>query len=191
MQRRTIRGSMPAILAMALLAGACGPGGRTGSAVPVASATPAASAVPVDSPALTASPVAIEPTMTTRPSSVSTAPPTASLAVEGGDPVVGQLGSFTWADGGSDSPWLPGTPMRAGAREPMTVAIGDGVSVAEWTARRVPAGTTNGAGAVGLGAGGAPVAFAAPGPGTWSVQVTVRFAADLGSATYYWLLTVR
>ena len=30
-----------------------------------------------------------------------------------------------------------------------------------------------------------------PPPGTWSVQVTVRFANDLGSATYYWRLTVR
>jgi hypothetical protein len=106
--------------------------------------------------------------------------------VEGGDPVVGQLGSYTWADGGSDSPWLPGTPISAGAGEPLTVTIGDGVAIAGWTARRVPAGATNGTGAVGLGAGGTPVTFAAPGRGTWSVQVAVVFAADLGSAAYYW-----
>ena len=31
-------------------------------------------------------------------------PPAASLSVEGGDPVVGQLGSFTWNGGGSDGP---------------------------------------------------------------------------------------
>lgn len=191
MRRRTIHGSMPAILAVALLAGACGPASRTGSAVPAASATSVASAAPAASPVRTASPVPVEPTATARPSAVSTEPPAASLAVEGGDPVVGQLGSYTWADGGSDSPWLPGTPMRAGAGEPLTVTLGDGVAVAGWTARRVPAGTSNGTGAVGLGAGGAPVTFAAPGRGTWSVQVAVVFAADLGTAAYYWQLTVR
>ena len=39
---------------------------------------------------------------------VSAEPPAATLAAEGGDPVAGQLGSYTWAGGGSDSPWLPG-----------------------------------------------------------------------------------
>ncbi len=55
----------------------------------------------------------------------------------------------------------------------------------------MPAGTTNGTGAVGLGAGGPPATFAVPGRGRWSVQVAVRFADGLGSATYYWELTVR
>ena len=60
---------------------------------------------------------------------VAAEPPAASLAVEGGDPVVGQLGSFTWGDGGSDSPWLPGAPIPVGAGERLTVAIADGVGV--------------------------------------------------------------
>ena len=79
-----------------------------------------------------------------------------------------------------------------GAGEPLTVTIGGGVAVADWSARRVTAGTTDGSGAIALGqAAGPPVAFAAPAAGTWSLQVTVRFANDLGSATYYWRLTVR
>jgi hypothetical protein len=118
-------------------------------------------------------------------------PPAATLAVEGGDPVTGQLGSFTWGDGGSDSPWLPGSPIAVGAGERLTVALADGVDVATWSARRVSSGTTDGSGAVGLGTGGPPIAFDTPGTGSWSVQVTVDFDAGLGSASYYWLVTVR
>jgi hypothetical protein len=74
----------------------------------------------------------------------------------------------------------------------LTVTIAGGVGVADWSARRVTAGTSDGSGAVGLGqAAGPPVAFAAPAAGSWSVQVSVRFANDLGSATYYWRLTGR
>ena len=51
----------------------------------------------------------------------ATEPPAASLAVEGGDPVTGQLGTFTWGDGGSDSPWLPGAPIAVGTGEQLTV----------------------------------------------------------------------
>ncbi len=35
-----------------------------------------------------------------------------------------------------------------------------------------------------------PVSFAAPPPGSWSVNVEVWFADNLGSAAYYWLITV-
>ena len=66
-----------------------------------------ASAAP--SPSATASPSATEP-------------PAATLAVEGGDPVTGQLGTFTWGDGGSDSPWLPGSPIAVGTGEHLTVS---------------------------------------------------------------------
>ena len=66
--------------------------------------TVAGSAPPSAAPTITPSAV--------RSSSViaslsATEPPAASIAVEGGDPVTGQLGTFTWGDGGSDSPWLP------------------------------------------------------------------------------------
>lgn len=154
----------------------------TGSGAPQPS-VPAVTA-PASRPGLTAS---AGPSA----SPAADAPPDATLAAEGGDPVVGQLGSFTWADGGSDSPWLPGAPLTVGAGEPLTVDLADGVAVATWTSRRVPAGTTDGAGAVGLGGGPPPATFAAPGPGSWSVQVDITFAGGLGAAVYYWLLTVR
>ena len=67
-------------------------------------------------------------------------PARATLAAEGGDPVIGQLGSFTWGDGGSDSPWLPGAPITVGPASRLTVTLADGVAIASWSARRVPAG---------------------------------------------------
>ncbi len=118
-------------------------------------------------------------------------PPAASLAVEGGDPVTGQLGSFTWGDGGSDSPWLPGSPIAVGTGEVLTVSIAGPVAVATWSAKRLPEDAMGGSGATGLGTGGPPIAFDAPETGSWSVQVTVDFDGGLGSATYYWLVTVR
>lgn len=167
------------------LALACLVPGCSGQTPAVGSASPS---TPV---AIASASADVAPTARALPASLDAGPPQATLAAEGGDPVVGQLGSFTWADGGSDSPWLPGAPVTVGAGEPLTVALGDGVAIAGWTARRVPAGTTDGAGAVGLGGGPAPARFAAPAPGSWSVQVDVTFADDLGTAVYYWQVTVR
>jgi hypothetical protein len=178
MSHWSVRRSVLAILPVALLASACAAAGPSGSVAPSAPA---------------ASPPPTEVVVTPAPAgSVSvTEPPAATLAVEGGDPVIGQLGSFTWGAGGSDSPWLPGSPIAVGAGERLTVALVDGVAVATWSAKRVPAGTTDGSGTVGLGTGGPPIAFDAPGTGSWSVQVTVDFDGGLGSASYYWLVTVR
>ena len=148
-----------------------------------ASPSTAATTVPVST--------AVGPTATAPASSPAAGPPQATLAAEGGDPVIGQLGSFTWADGGSDSPWLPGTPIVVGVGEPLTVALADAVGIATWSAKRVSAGTTDGARAIELGGGPSPATFAAPGPGSWSVQVDVTFAGGLGAAVYYWQVTVR
>jgi len=178
MRHRSNHRSPLAVVSVALLAVACQAGGTTTSV----EATPTARAASTPRSSVGTS---------VAPSSPAAQPPDASIAVDGGDPVVGQLGSFTWLDGGSDSPWLPGAPIEIGAGEPLTVTLGDGVNVVDWTARRVPAGTTDGTGVALLGEGGPPVAFAAPGPGAWSTQVTIRFADDIGSATYYWQLTVR
>lgn len=189
MPRWSVRGSGMAILCLAQLTTACTaarPGASAAGSVPLA----VASAVPSAVASIVVSAVA-SPTVEASQSPSSAEPPTASLAAEGGDPVVGQLGSFTWNGGGSDSPWLPGAPLAVGAGERLTVTLTGGVGSADWSARRVPAGTANGSGAVGLGGGPAPVAFAAPGPGSWSVQVLVRFAGGLGSAAYYWQFTVR
>lgn len=188
MSRSTVHAHPGAIVVIALFAGACSGASPSGSAGP--SSLGAGSAPPSGEPTRTPS---ASPSPSLTASLSATEPPSASLAVEGGDPVTGQLGTFTWGDGGSDSPWLPGSPIGVGAGERLTVTIA-GVGVATWSAKRVPAGTTGGSGAtapISLGTGGPPIAFDAPGNGSWSVQVTVDFDDGIGSATYYWLVTVR
>jgi hypothetical protein len=118
-------------------------------------------------------------------------PPAASIAVEGGDPVVGELGSFTWQNSGSDSPWLDGNPIHIGSGETLTVTFAEPVAIETWTASRVDSATLDGSIAVGLGEGTVdPVAFTGPPQGTWSVNVNVWFADNLGSGSYYWLVEV-
>jgi hypothetical protein len=191
MTHSAIRRSVWALLvAASLVACTAGPEVSTGvsdapTSVVTESATPSPTVVPTAS--ATASPTATA--ASSAPS--ATAPPAANLSVEGGDPVTGQLGSFTWIGGGSDSPWLPGSPIAVGGGERLTVVLAGGVAVADWSARRVKAGTTDGSGAVGLGHGGPPMTFGAPPAGRWSVQVTVGFAGGIGSATYYWEIAVR
>ncbi len=167
-------------LAAAMLVAACGPRASapatpTGVAGTPAASPPAASPIPVASALGSAS--------------ASALPPDASLAAEGGDPVVGQLGSFTWGGGGSDSPWLPGTPIAVGAGEPLSVTLADPTRIAAWTAVRAPVTSTTGSGAVPAGAGSGTVSFAVPAPGRWTVAVTVRFDGG-DSATWYWQLDV-
>jgi hypothetical protein len=169
---------------VAFFVGSCAGGGTSSSAMPSAAAVVSPSGPPAESPAATASPA-------TSGLPVTAEPPGAALAVEGGDAVTGQLGSFLWGDGGSDSPWLPGSPITVGSGERLIATIADGVGVATWSARRVPAGATDGSSAVSLGTGGPPITFGAPPPGSWSVQLTVDFDGGLGTASYYWLLTVR
>jgi hypothetical protein len=134
-----------------------------------------------------------EPSVTSDPPAASLGePPAATMAAEGGDAVAGSLGSFLWGDGGSDSPWLPGAPVAIGAGESLTVTLPGDIPVTDWVTRRIAAGSLDGSGAVSLGSGhAAPIMFAAPAPGAWSVQVAVTFGDDLGAATYYWAATVR
>ena len=181
------------IALIGLLAAACATGGTTASASPPPSAAPSAPpaasiAVPA-SPAPTVAPATVVPS--SNPSAVSAVPPVAALAVEGGDPVAGELGSYSWNGGGSDSPWLPGSAITGGTGERLSVSVEPDVGIASWVARRVAAGTSDGAGAIGVGDGTGPVSFAAPEKGHWSIQLTLGFADDLGSAVYYWDLTVR
>ena len=177
----------PALIALAtlvVLATVVAGCARGSTSSPTASATPAAS------------PLLMTPSAGTSPDDAPTAsptagalPPDASLAAEGGDPVVGQLGSFTWGDGGSDSPWLPGAPIRVGAGEPLAVTLDDGTPIAGWTAVRAPARSTNGFGAVAAGDGTGRIGLAVAETGRWTVALTVEFAAG-GSATWYWQVDV-
>ncbi len=117
-------------------------------------------------------------------------PPVGSIRVEGGDPVVGQLGTYSWADGGSSSPWLPGTPIAVGAQETLQLTVDPAVTITDWTGRIAPAADTDGAQAAVIASGvGLPV-MGAPKRGSWTLAVTVTFA-ELGSATYAWRLDVR
>ena len=45
------------------------------------------------------------------------------------DPTEGQLGTFVWAGGGSDSPWLPGTPIAAASGETLGVTLSPDLAV--------------------------------------------------------------
>jgi hypothetical protein len=117
-------------------------------------------------------------------------PPIARLAVEGGDPVDGQLGTYTWGGGGSDSPWLPGAPIEAGAGEPMEVTFEPVVGISAWRGRIVPGAAGGPAGATVLAEGSGPVRFGAPPAGAWTLEVQVTFAAGMGTASYAWALTV-
>ncbi len=118
------------------------------------------------------------------------APPEAQLAAEGGDAVLGQLGSYTWLQSGSDSPWLPGAPIAVGAGEPLTVGLVPAGDLADWRARYVPSNAGGPRGAVVLGEGTGDPAFRAPKAGSWTVELFVEFAAGAGTASYYWLLDV-
>jgi hypothetical protein len=118
-------------------------------------------------------------------------PPAASIAVEGGDPVEGQLGTFTWQNSGSDSPWLDGSPIRVGSGEQLTLMLDDPVEIDTWTVSRVQPGNRDGIGAVRMAeALHGPVIFDAPPAGIWSVEVSVRFADELGTALYFWQIAV-
>ena len=181
-----------ALISIGLLVAACA---RTGAdATPSPSASPVPTAV-VASANAAASP---EPSPSYEPELSPSAPdesrmpepPAGLLAVEGGEAVKGELGTFTWENGGSDAPWLDGTPIHVGAGERLAVTFSEPVGVSKWTASRVPPGNRSGIGAIGMGEElPAPIAFDAPPRGSWSVSVDVWFQ-NFGSASYYWLVNV-
>ncbi len=169
-------------VALVLLAGvavACGPG-----ATPDGGASPT---TPLSAPGTTVSPSPSGP-----PPSLAgrDAPPDAVLAADGGDPVTGQLGTFVWFDTASDAPWLPGAPLRVGAGEPLTLQLVPEGRIASWEARYVPAAAQGPEGANALGQGAGNIAFGAPEPGDWTVEVSIRFGGGAGEAHYFWRLEV-
>jgi hypothetical protein len=187
MSGRSARWIVPIVVVGMVFVAACSSPGPSGSA-------PAISDQPVRSPTGSIPAVASQPltTETRSPTlSPSAEPPPASLKAEGGDPAVGQLGSYTWNGRGSDSPWLQGSPIHVGSGEPVTVTLAGNPAIDSWTVQRVPGGATGGSGAVAMGSGeGTPIGFVAPAPGSWSILVDVRFADGSDAAAYYWLLDV-
>jgi hypothetical protein len=169
-----------AVVLLALMVMGCtGPAAAPSSPAATTATPPAAASSPSASGAATIP-----------PAPAGEMPPAASLAAEGGDPVVGQLGTYVWHEGGSDSPWLRGAKIAVGAGEPLSVTLDPGIGIASWSARSVSATADGPAGATTLGRGTAMPAFGAPAPGAWTVEVRVVFADDLGSASYFWRLDV-
>ncbi len=163
----------PALTALLLVALVAACGGSEPSATPVA--VPAS---PTDPPPTVAATVPVD------------GPPAADLAAEGGDPVEGQLGTYTWGDGGSDAPWLPGAPLAVGAGEPLTMTLRPDTGIASWTVRVVPAAADGPAGAEAVTSSLPVVLVTAPVAGAWTLQIEVTFADDLGQASYFWALDV-
>jgi hypothetical protein len=153
-------------------------------------ATCSAPRQPLESPASPSpSPVVADPSDRAS-GTVAAGPPVAAVAAQGGDPTDGQLGTYTWGDGGSDAPWLPGARIAVGAGEPLTVTFRPETTIGRWSARTVPASADGPAGATILAHGSGRPQFIAPGGGTWTVEVRVVFANAAGEASYFWQLAV-
>ncbi len=174
------------LLALVLLVGGGCVTGSPGSSTTVAPPTPSEIVSPTPVPA----PPTADPTADTGGPGLDV-PPDAMLAAEGGDPVRGQLGSYVWLERGSDAPWLPGAAITVGTGEPLSVTLVPDGETTGWSARYVPAGRTDPAGAQALGTGVQGARFIAPAPGEWTVEVRFDFAAGVGSASYFWQVLVR
>ena len=90
-------GSLAGLIALILALASCS------ASIGSTPSPPASSVAPTSRPESSPATASIEPSET-----LASSPPTAALAVEGGDPTDGQLGTYTWGEGGSDAPWLPG-----------------------------------------------------------------------------------
>ena len=170
------------VIALAACAASSGGTGSDAPLPPTAATTPSAGVTAGVATSAPIASVAVAP-------SAGDEPPAARLAAEGGEPVTGQLGTFVWGDGGSDSPWLPGAPLHVGAGERLVVALSPATAIGSWRARYTRAGAANPAGATSLGSGAGDVALTAPAQGTWTVEIAVDFGG-LGSASYFWRLEV-
>jgi hypothetical protein len=117
-------------------------------------------------------------------------PPEAALIAGVGDPIPGQLGSYTWRETGSDSPWLPGSPVTVDPGRSLRFGLSFEAPVAGWEARYATPGDPSPSRPVGLRNGAVPLEVELPPPGEWSVALTVAYGRGLGTATYYWLVRV-
>jgi hypothetical protein len=117
-------------------------------------------------------------------------PPAAFLAVDGGDPVPGQVGTYALAASGSDGPWLHGTPMAVGAGESLALILTPAWPIDSWQARYVPAGQPDPTGAVSLATGRGDPVLEVPPVGAWTMEIGLTFTAGAGTANYFWRLAV-
>ena len=185
------RSVLVAPLVLAGLVAGCGTGGSPPLGGP--STMPAESSPAVD--ASKATPVAASADGPTPvPTAALSQPPMALLVGETlpGEPAVGDLGSYTWGEEGSDAPWIVsdrGAFARPGT--PVSVTFDPSVAPPAWTVRWAPI-TAAGAGDVASASQGTDeVTFAVPArAGAWSLQLEARFGSGHG-ATWYWRVDVQ
>jgi hypothetical protein len=203
--RRCWSASCRGLICAALAAG-CASGGVPASSTPAAvdgdpvpevpALTPMPAVLPAPSAAATPAPSAAA---TPAPSAAATpapteipGPPAAALAPIGTGAIPGELGGFTWRGMGSDAPWLV-PPAGQGVRDagPYAVTFVPPILVERWSAVWAPVvGGTAGAVAGSEQGGREPMVLEGPDrPGTWSLQVDVRFAGG-DRCAYYWRLEV-
>jgi hypothetical protein len=173
--RSAARRTVIAVVAATIVVVGCGPAVTPPSVTPPSATSSAPPATPSQPP----------PSVAGRD-----APPDAVLAAEGGDAVTGQLGTYTWFGTGSDSPWLTGAPLTVGSGEPLSLTVVPDGRIATWEVRDVPAGAGGPEEARTIAKGTGAPAFEAPGPGTWTVEITLDFAGGAGQASYFWRLKV-
>lgn len=168
-RRSRLRAACPGPVVAIVLAVAVAGGCVRGELVPTGGPTPVADASPPP---------------------VLDLPPSAILLAEGGEVgSEGQLGTYTWNDQGSDSPWLRGTPFRVAAGVGVRVLpVGD-ERFASWTARLAPAADRTGETARSVGRGRGVPSLRLP-AGSWVLQLHAVFEGGMGEAAYYWALTV-
>jgi hypothetical protein len=195
---RVVAGPVVAAALGATLVAAC----TTGSATPSPSATAPGASAPATAAAPPGPVTPPPPTPSGSPSSppaaqtpdpeveVPATPPRALLVDADAGSTVGALGSYTWGDGGSDSPWIVVRAGRAAAGAgPWALSFAPDVPVDAWTAAwaSIRNGRPGQIAGYEQGTTG-QVAFIGPtGPGPWTLKVEVRFAGG-GSAVYFWRL---
>ena len=144
---------------------------------------PAASPSAIPSPTAVPSPAAV---VSPSSSSAEPQPPSALLSVAARPAVAGSLGGYTFRGTGSDSPWLPGTPIAVPATGAAALVLLDPpVGIATWRARRAPPGDTTGSAATTIASGSGPIAFSLDGRAE-TLVILVEFADNQGSAAWYW-----
>lgn len=147
---------------------------------------PAASPVAIPSPTTVPSPaVVVSPSS----NSAEPQPPSALLSIAARPAVAGALGGYTFRGTGSDSPWLPGTPIAVPATGGAAqILLDPPVEIATWRARRAPPGDKTGVTATTTASGSGPVAFSLDGR-AGTLVVLVEFADNQGSAAWYWQMS--
>jgi hypothetical protein len=130
-----------------------------------------------------------EPSPTSTGEPLAPQPPAAVLSFPGGQPTVGDLGTYVYRDAGSDAPWLPGEPVAVPPAGVLCqVFLSEPLRVTAWRARVAPAGRAPGIGQEReIAAGEGPMIFELP-SGAWTLQLSVQFGDGIGDATYYWQL---